>query len=88
MDEENLQKIERSRKEFIDHNIRHRKSQYEDRRSCPKCDVNMIKSKYDKFETITLNKCEQCSGIWLDVGELEDIQVAYEKNEENQRENF
>ena len=87
MAEENLQKIEKSLKEFIDHDIRHRKRQYEDRRSCPKCNVNMIPSKYDRFETVTLNKCEQCSGIWLDAGELEDIQIAYEKYAENMANN-
>jgi len=47
----------------------------------------MTLSKYGKFIERTVDKCPECEGIWLDKGELEDIQVAYEMYEENIRRN-
>jgi len=43
----------------------------------------MDKEKYGKYVPRTIDKCPQCGNIWLDEGELEDIQVAYEMYEEN-----
>lgn len=43
----------------------------------------MKKTKYGKYLPKTIDKCPQCGVIWLDEGELEDIQVAYEMYDEN-----
>ena len=37
---------------------------------CPKCGMELIEIDYKK---IKIDKCSECSGIWLDNGELEAI---------------
>ena len=43
----------------------------------------MHKSQYGKYTPWTIDECPECHNIWLDEGELEDIQVAYEIYEDN-----
>jgi uncharacterized protein with PIN domain len=38
--------------------------------SCPRCDGNLKES---KVEEVTIDTCEQCGGVWLDSGELEQL---------------
>lgn len=84
LDEQKLNKIETSREESISRDKRHSKSRsHEGSRICPACNVQMQKSKYGKYTLKTIDKCPQCNNIWLDAGELEDIQVDYEMYEEN-----
>ena len=35
---------------------------------CPKCDGKL---KTSDFETVQIDVCEQCSGVWLDAGEMQ-----------------
>jgi Transcription factor zinc-finger len=35
--------------------------------SCPKCDGKLIEA---DFESIKIDVCDKCSGVWLDPGEL------------------
>jgi ribosomal protein L37AE/L43A len=44
---------------------------------CPKCDGNMMET---NFENVKIDVCENCSGVWLDAGELAQI-VDKDKNE-------
>ncbi len=44
---------------------------------CPKCDGTLIET---DFEKIKIDVCNQCSGVWLDAGEL--TQIA-DKDEES-----
>ncbi len=53
------------------------------RRHCPNCDINMIKVKHGNIRATTVDYCEDCSGIWLDKGELASIQLSYEIAEKN-----
>lgn len=34
---------------------------------CPKCDGTLVET---DFETIKIDVCNKCSGVWLDAGEL------------------
>ena len=82
--EQQLGQIERKRELFISRDQGHYDSNhYDGIRFCPECDTRMEKTKYGKYVPRTIDKCPQCSKIWLDKGELEDIQVAYEMHEEN-----
>jgi len=84
LDEQKLNKIETSRDESFERNKKHSKSKsFEGVRSCPACEVQMEKVKYGKFSPKIIDKCPQCTNIWLDEGELEDIQVAHEMYEDN-----
>jgi Zn-finger nucleic acid-binding protein len=84
LDEESLVEIEKTRVRFISRSKSHTVTgRYEGSRTCPNCDISMEKVKYGKYSPKTIDKCPQCNVIWLDEGELEDIQVAYEIYEEN-----
>ena len=84
LDEPSLVKIEKRRGRFISRNQSHSVTgHYDGPRICPSCDITMAKAKYGKYAPKTIDKCPQCDVIWLDKGELEDIQVAYELFEEN-----
>lgn len=37
---------------------------------CPRCDGNLAES---KFEEVLIDTCENCGGVWLDSGELEQL---------------
>lgn len=44
---------------------------------CPKCDGKLVET---DFETIKIDVCNKCTGVWLDAGELAQI-VHKDKNE-------
>ena len=84
LDEQKLGEIEKKRGLYISRDQGHTDSNhYDGTRFCPGCDTKMEKAKYGKYVPRTIDKCPQCNNIWLDEGELEDIQVAYEMYEEN-----
>lgn len=37
---------------------------------CPKCDGKL---KTSDFENVQIEICDQCSGVWLDAGEMQQI---------------
>jgi len=37
---------------------------------CPRCDGNLKES---QFEEVTIDVCDNCGGVWLDSGELEQL---------------
>ena len=38
--------------------------------SCPRCDGSLSEN---QFEGVMIDTCENCGGIWLDSGELEQL---------------
>ncbi len=44
---------------------------------CPKCDGHLMETEY---EDVAIDVCDQCSGVWLDAGELAQI---VDKNEDS-----
>ena len=38
--------------------------------NCPKCDGKLVET---NFENIKIDVCNQCTGVWLDAGELAQI---------------
>ena len=37
---------------------------------CPRCDGNLKES---KFEEVMIDTCDNCGGVWLDSGELQQL---------------
>jgi uncharacterized protein len=37
---------------------------------CPRCGGSLKES---KFESVSIDTCEKCGGVWLDAGELEQL---------------
>ncbi|MGM0597761.1 MAG: zf-TFIIB domain-containing protein [Myxococcota bacterium] len=50
---------------------------------CPKCGTEMIKKEYGLSSQIIIDTCLDCRGIWLDKGELEALEVFYERVRNN-----
>ena len=42
---------------------------------CPKCGGNLFETEY---ENITIDVCDNCTGVWLDAGELAQIAAKEE----------
>ena len=42
---------------------------------CPKCDGNLYETDY---ENITIDVCDNCTGVWLDAGELAQVAAKEE----------
>ncbi len=42
-------------------------------RNCPVCSVAL---KEEEVETVKLDRCPKCGGVWLDAGELEQLQAV------------
>jgi uncharacterized protein len=38
--------------------------------NCPKCDGKLVETNY---ETIKIDVCEKCGGVWFDAGELAQV---------------
>ena len=47
---------------------------------CPKCKIAMSKRPAPHALKFNIDTCESCSLIWLDHGELEAIQIAFEES--------
>ena len=45
--------------------------------NCPKCDGKLVET---DFEAIKIDVCNNCTGVWLDAGELTQI-ISKDKNE-------
>ncbi|QQS34124.1 MAG: zf-TFIIB domain-containing protein [Acidobacteriota bacterium] len=45
---------------------------------CPKCDGTLVEA---DFESIKIDVCDKCSGVWLDAGELAQV-VDKEKGDD------
>lgn len=45
---------------------------------CPRCDGKLVETDY---ESVKIDVCDKCSGVWLDVGELTEIVDKEEKTD-------
>ena len=43
---------------------------------CPRCDGELYESTY---ESVTIDVCNKCTGVWLDAGELAQLAVKDEE---------
>lgn len=41
--------------------------------SCPRCSVALVE---EAIEQVKIDRCPKCEGIWLDAGELEQLQAV------------
>lgn len=75
--------IEGSREIDIPENTPFPRNGPEVRRHCPRCENVMKKVKHGHIRTSVIDYCDNCTGIWLDKGELASIQLSYEIAENN-----
>jgi Zn-finger nucleic acid-binding protein len=47
---------------------------------CSKCDTEMETREYARCSQVMIDVCPQCHGVWLDKGELEDLEIFYERS--------
>ncbi|NIM06172.1 MAG: hypothetical protein GTN65_11300 [Armatimonadetes bacterium] len=55
---------------------------------CPKCGAEMETREYAYCSQVMINKCVKCGGIWLDRGEVEALEIFYEREREGARRGF
>jgi len=46
---------------------------------CPRCGSEMETREYAYCSLVMINKCVRCGGIWLDGGEIEALEIFYER---------
>lgn len=47
---------------------------------CPKCGAEMSKHEYAYCSQIIIDVCPKCQGVWLDKGEIERLEVFFERS--------
>jgi Zn-finger nucleic acid-binding protein len=47
---------------------------------CPKCARDMEAREYARCSQVMIDVCPSCHGIWLDKGELESLEVFFERS--------
>jgi len=50
---------------------------------CPKCGQEMTKKEYAYASQIIVDTCLSCRGVWLDRGEIEALEVFFERSKSN-----
>ena len=48
--------------------------------NCPKCNNSMTKKEFQPTSTIIVDLCNSCKGLWLDAGELQQLEVFLEEH--------
>lgn len=46
---------------------------------CPKCGAELEALEYARCSAILIDACPKCRGIWLDRGEIESLEVFFER---------
>lgn len=55
-------------------------------RNCPRCpEQTLWRRYYDPQNSVVVDQCPNCSGIWLDVGELEQIRAQFGTEKEKRQ---
>jgi len=54
--------------------------------SCPSCGASMVPREYGYCSQILIDACPECRGIWLDRGELEALEMFFERERQRTRE--
>jgi len=55
---------------------------------CPKCGAEMETREYAYCSQVMINKCVECGGIWLDRGEVQALEIFYEREREGAKKGF
>jgi uncharacterized protein len=53
---------------------------------CPRCDRELYQKEYGYCSQILIDLCPDCAGIWLDRGELEALEMFFERERPDVRE--
>ena len=48
--------------------------------TCPKCAIEMEKREYARCSQVMIDVCPQCHGTWLDKGEVESLEIFFERS--------
>lgn len=51
----------------------------EERLPCPDCGEEMARIEYARVSQVVVDLCPECRGLWLDQGELERLEVFFER---------
>lgn len=51
----------------------------EERLPCPACGQEMARMEYARVSQVVVDVCPECRGVWLDAGELERLEMFFER---------
>ncbi|MDX9999874.1 MAG: zf-TFIIB domain-containing protein [Polyangia bacterium] len=51
----------------------------EERLHCPACGEEMARMEYARVSQVVVDVCPECRGVWLDKGELERLEMFFER---------
>ena len=52
-------------------------------RHCPNCDAVLHRREYGYASQILIDACAKCRGVWLDRGELQALEVFFERSRQD-----
>jgi len=56
--------------------------------NCPSCGDTLYKKEHGFFSKVMIDSCIKCNGIWFDKGELQAIEIFFEKHKPEPNLNF
>lgn len=65
--------------DYIGNAIELAKAELEEERPCPKCQSTLVKREYGYSSQIMIDICPNCEGVWLDSGEIRELELFYER---------
>ena len=51
----------------------------EPERDCPRCTLPLFREEHGTCSQVLVDSCRRCGGVWLDAGELEALEVFFER---------
>lgn len=48
--------------------------------NCPKCSIQMDRREHGYCSQIMVDVCHDCQGVWLDKGEIQALEVFFERS--------
>ncbi len=47
---------------------------------CPKCGAELERCEYARCSQVMIDACPRCHGVWLDAGEIEALELFFERS--------
>ena len=73
LDNKELQSITDMTSDVLDGEARSEEIEWDEELNCPLCNVLMEKRFFSRFKEVTVDRCPECLGLWLDTGEMRQV---------------
>lgn len=66
--------------DYLEQNAELLRQQDREAINCPVCGESMVAKEYGYCSQIMIDVCPNCQGIWLDSGELQELEIFFERS--------